>query len=154
MRVLMSRRYNHSGKEGEVSVGVCVASLFSSWLLIDQLPQWYYGISERRTHAGLYSYLDGIYIPARIRWFDSNIWNGKWGLVANNWKRQFVLIVGINLPVMNACSFPVWSYLRAHNMVRSITGIGQGKGPFLSIHDGFQGLGSWWDSAHMALWTD
>ncbi|KAF8514621.1 glycoside hydrolase superfamily [Gautieria morchelliformis] len=34
-------------------------------------------------------------------------------------------------------------YLQAYDIVRSITGVGQGKGPFLSIHDGFQGLESW-----------
>jgi hypothetical protein len=38
----------------------------------------------------------------------------------------------------------IFSYLRAYGIVRSITGVGQGKGPFLSIHDGFQGLESWW----------
>ncbi|OBZ65976.1 putative glucan 1,3-beta-glucosidase D [Grifola frondosa] len=34
-------------------------------------------------------------------------------------------------------------YLRAHDMIRSITGIGAGNGPFISIHDGFQGMSSW-----------
>jgi glucan 1,3-beta-glucosidase len=35
----------------------------------------------------------------------------------------------------------VRSYLEAHNMIRSITGIG--KGPYISIHDGFQGTAPW-----------
>ena len=28
-------------------------------------------------------------------------------------------------------------------MIRSITGLGAGKGPFISIHDGFQGEAQW-----------
>lgn len=32
-------------------------------------------------------------------------------------------------------------YLQVHNMARAITGVGAGKGPYISIHDGFQGLG-------------
>jgi glucan 1,3-beta-glucosidase len=35
------------------------------------------------------------------------------------------------------------SYLEAHNMIRGITGIGEGNGAFISIHDGFAGLPSW-----------
>jgi len=34
-------------------------------------------------------------------------------------------------------------YLEAHNIIRGITGIGEGKGPFIAIHDGFMGLDSW-----------
>ncbi|KAJ6528562.1 glycoside hydrolase superfamily [Mycena capillaripes] len=34
-------------------------------------------------------------------------------------------------------------YLEAHNMIRSITGTGAGNGPFISIHDGFDGVPSW-----------
>lgn len=30
-------------------------------------------------------------------------------------------------------------------MIRGITGVGEGKGPFISIHDGFQSLSSWAD---------
>jgi hypothetical protein len=33
------------------------------------------------------------------------------------------------------------SYLEAHNMIRGITGIG--KGPYISIHDGFNTVASW-----------
>lgn len=28
-------------------------------------------------------------------------------------------------------------------MIRSITGVGEGHGPFMAIHDGFRGLSSW-----------
>lgn len=35
------------------------------------------------------------------------------------------------------------SYLQAHDMIRGITGIGEGHGPYISIHDGFMGTGSW-----------
>ncbi|KAJ6565741.1 glycoside hydrolase superfamily, partial [Mycena sp. CBHHK59/15] len=34
-------------------------------------------------------------------------------------------------------------YLEAHNMICGITGLGAGDGPFISIHDGFQGVSSW-----------
>ncbi|KAJ7605280.1 glycoside hydrolase superfamily [Mycena polygramma] len=34
-------------------------------------------------------------------------------------------------------------YLEAHNMIRGITGLGEGHGPFISIHDGFDGTASW-----------
>ncbi|KAJ7619913.1 hypothetical protein DFH06DRAFT_937488, partial [Mycena polygramma] len=30
-----------------------------------------------------------------------------------------------------------------HNMTRGITGLGEGNGPFISIHDGFDGTASW-----------
>ncbi|KAF9449262.1 glycoside hydrolase family 5 protein [Macrolepiota fuliginosa MF-IS2] len=36
-------------------------------------------------------------------------------------------------------------YLQAHDMMRNITGFGEGNGPFMSIHDGFQGIASWKD---------
>jgi glucan 1,3-beta-glucosidase len=36
-------------------------------------------------------------------------------------------------------------YLEAHDMIRSITGIGEGNGAYISIHDGFQGVSSWAD---------
>ncbi|TCD64393.1 hypothetical protein EIP91_004141 [Steccherinum ochraceum] len=34
-------------------------------------------------------------------------------------------------------------YLHAYNMIRSITGTGEGHGPYMVIHDGFIGLNSW-----------
>ncbi|KAI0079826.1 glycoside hydrolase [Panus rudis PR-1116 ss-1] len=34
-------------------------------------------------------------------------------------------------------------YLHAHNMIRSITGVGEGKGPYIAIHDGFIGVSKW-----------
>ncbi|KAF9258346.1 glycoside hydrolase [Marasmius fiardii PR-910] len=34
-------------------------------------------------------------------------------------------------------------YFEAHNMIRSITGFGEGKGPYISIHDGFADVNSW-----------
>ena len=35
------------------------------------------------------------------------------------------------------------SYVQAHNLIRSITGIG--KGPIMTIHDGFRALSTWAD---------
>lgn len=37
------------------------------------------------------------------------------------------------------------SYLQVHDTIRSITGKGKGKGPFISIHDSFRGLAPWKD---------
>jgi glucan 1,3-beta-glucosidase len=34
------------------------------------------------------------------------------------------------------------SYLEAHTMIRNITGFGEGNGPFIAIHDGFD-IGGW-----------
>ncbi|KAJ7590552.1 glycoside hydrolase family 5 protein [Mycena floridula] len=34
-------------------------------------------------------------------------------------------------------------YLEAHNMIRNITGVGAGNGPYISVHDGFDGEGPW-----------
>ncbi|KAJ7466517.1 glycoside hydrolase family 5 protein [Mycena latifolia] len=34
-------------------------------------------------------------------------------------------------------------YLQAHDMIRGITGLGAGHGPFMSIHDGFDGVAAW-----------
>lgn len=34
-------------------------------------------------------------------------------------------------------------YLEAYNMIREITGTGEGNGPWISLHDGFQGLPTW-----------
>ncbi|KDR69274.1 hypothetical protein GALMADRAFT_77525 [Galerina marginata CBS 339.88] len=34
-------------------------------------------------------------------------------------------------------------YLQAHDMIRNITGLGAGNGPFIAIHDGFQPLSVW-----------
>ncbi|CAE6430525.1 unnamed protein product [Rhizoctonia solani] len=36
-------------------------------------------------------------------------------------------------------------YLEAHNMVRNITGIGEGNGPWISVYDGFGSLAHWAD---------
>lgn len=37
------------------------------------------------------------------------------------------------------------SYLQVHDMMRNISGVGEGNGPWMSIHDGFQGVSSWSD---------
>ncbi|KAJ7490343.1 glycoside hydrolase family 5 protein [Mycena galericulata] len=36
-------------------------------------------------------------------------------------------------------------YLEAHTVIRGITGYGEGNGPYIAIHDGFQSLASWAD---------
>ncbi|KAI0319281.1 glycoside hydrolase superfamily [Amylostereum chailletii] len=34
-------------------------------------------------------------------------------------------------------------YLQAHDMIRNITGYGEGNGPFITVHDGFLGTANW-----------
>ncbi|KAF8132038.1 glycoside hydrolase family 5 protein [Boletus edulis] len=34
-------------------------------------------------------------------------------------------------------------YLAVHDMIRDITGVGEGHGAYIAIHDGFQGVASW-----------
>ncbi|KAH9175029.1 glycoside hydrolase family 5 protein [Lactarius sanguifluus] len=36
-------------------------------------------------------------------------------------------------------------YLQAHDMMRNITGYGEGNGPYIAIHDGFEGVAQWAD---------
>lgn len=36
-----------------------------------------------------------------------------------------------------------YSYLQTHTMIRDITGLGEGNGPYIAIHDGFIGLPQW-----------
>jgi glucan 1,3-beta-glucosidase len=36
-----------------------------------------------------------------------------------------------------------FSYLAVYDMIREITGIGEGHGPYIVIHDGFLGVASW-----------
>lgn len=52
----------------------------------------------------------------------------------------------LNEPNGNAISkSPIGSfYIQAHNIIREITGIGAGKGPMLSMHDGFLGVTQWY----------
>lgn len=35
------------------------------------------------------------------------------------------------------------SYYQAYTMIRNITGVGEGNGPFIAFHDGFAGLSRW-----------
>jgi hypothetical protein len=44
-----------------------------------------------------------------------------------------------------ANSQSVGSYLLAHDMIRNITGYGEGHGPYIAIHDGFEGTAAWTD---------
>ncbi|KAG9044880.1 hypothetical protein FS837_007377 [Tulasnella sp. UAMH 9824] len=36
-------------------------------------------------------------------------------------------------------------YVHMHDVLRNVTGLGEGNGPYLSIHDGFQNLANWAD---------
>lgn len=39
-------------------------------------------------------------------------------------------------------TFP-YSYLKAYQMVRDITGTGDGNGPMIAVHDGFTDVANW-----------
>ncbi|KAI5120169.1 hypothetical protein M0805_008436 [Coniferiporia weirii] len=51
----------------------------------------------------------------------------------------------INEPLLSTIGKDQMShfYLQSYELIREITGIGEGKGPYISIHDGFQSLSSW-----------
>ncbi|KAJ7017163.1 glycoside hydrolase family 5 protein [Mycena alexandri] len=51
----------------------------------------------------------------------------------------------VNEALLSAIGRPQLSafYYEVHNTIRSITGFGEGKGPYISMHDGFDGLQSW-----------
>jgi glucan 1,3-beta-glucosidase len=36
-------------------------------------------------------------------------------------------------------------YYEAYRVIREVTGIGEGNGPMLGIHDGFLGVANWYD---------
>ncbi|KAI0371071.1 glycoside hydrolase [Pilatotrama ljubarskyi] len=60
--------------------------------------------------------------------------------------KDVVQIFGIlNEPFMGTIGRPPIEsfYLRAYEMVRSITGTGEGNGPMISFHDGFDSLTNW-----------
>lgn len=44
---------------------------------------------------------------------------------------------------MSISDIRILSYLEAYNIVRSAGGVGEGKGPFISLHDGFESRSSW-----------
>lgn len=58
----------------------------------------------------------------------------------------------INEPLGSAITMPIVRsfYLEAYSMIRSITGIGAGNGPMLSVHDAFLGIDHWQDFARGA----
>ncbi|KAF8602790.1 glycoside hydrolase [Ceratobasidium sp. AG-I] len=62
--------------------------------------------------------------------------------------RDVVPMFGIvNEAVVNTIGMDVIGsfYVEAHSMIRNITGYGEGNGPWISIHDGFQALTAWAD---------
>ena len=48
-------------------------------------------------------------------------------------------------PYFGDLIFEIKSYFQAYTEVRNITGIGEGNGPYISIHDGFIGQAAWFD---------
>lgn len=60
--------------------------------------------------------------------------------------RDLIPIFGIiNEPLVGAIGMDQMTsfYLDVHNMMRGITGYGEGNGPYISIHDGFLGSQNW-----------
>ena len=44
---------------------------------------------------------------------------------------------------MKCADLLIASYLEAYNVVRGVTGIGEGKGPYVSVHDAFYSQDEW-----------
>ncbi|KAG8896576.1 hypothetical protein FRB99_008828 [Tulasnella sp. 403] len=62
--------------------------------------------------------------------------------------KNVVAMFGIvNEPVVSSIGKDTLTsfYLQAHDIIRSVTGLGTGNGPVISIHDGFAGLDQWAD---------
>ncbi|KAF9476407.1 glycoside hydrolase family 5 protein [Pholiota conissans] len=60
--------------------------------------------------------------------------------------RNLIPILGVvNEPLLSSIGTDQLTsfYLQAHDMIRNITGLGEGHGPYIAIHDGFQPLSSW-----------
>ncbi|KAH9916675.1 glycoside hydrolase superfamily, partial [Fomitopsis serialis] len=51
----------------------------------------------------------------------------------------------VNEALLQTITLPVLTtfYLNAHWMIRNITGVGEGSGPYIAIHDGFMGTAYW-----------
>ncbi|KAJ3565745.1 hypothetical protein NP233_g7440 [Leucocoprinus birnbaumii] len=63
------------------------------------------------------------------------------------WKDVVVMFGIVNEALISTIGRDTLSsfYLEAHDMIRNITGVGEGNGPWISIHDGFQGISAWSD---------
>jgi aryl-phospho-beta-D-glucosidase BglC (GH1 family) len=61
------------------------------------------------------------------------------------WQPVVQMFGVVNEPIPGVIGQDILShfYLQTHNMMRSITGVGAGNGPFMSMHDGFIGLDRW-----------
>ncbi|KAF8633475.1 hypothetical protein AX15_001435 [Amanita polypyramis BW_CC] len=60
--------------------------------------------------------------------------------------RNLIPVFGIlNEPLVNIIGMDQITsfYLKAHDMIRNITGFGEGNGPYIAIHDGFEGTQAW-----------
>lgn len=53
----------------------------------------------------------------------------------------------VRLVVANAM---LGSYIEAHDMIRNITGYGEGKGAYISIFEGFIGVNKWYQFGQSA----
>jgi aryl-phospho-beta-D-glucosidase BglC (GH1 family) len=63
------------------------------------------------------------------------------------WQPVVQIFGVINEPLVNIVGMDQMTnfYLETHDMIRNITGIGSGHGPYISIDDGFTGLSPWAD---------
>ncbi|PFH50437.1 glycoside hydrolase family 5 protein [Amanita thiersii Skay4041] len=62
--------------------------------------------------------------------------------------QQFIPVFGVvNEPFLKVIGRSQLSsfYLEVHDIMRNITGYGEGNNPFISIHDGFEGTTTWTD---------
>ncbi|KAJ7624672.1 glycoside hydrolase superfamily [Roridomyces roridus] len=61
------------------------------------------------------------------------------------WKNLIPVFGIVNEALLHTIGRPQLTsfYLEAHDMIRGITGYGEGNGPYISIHDGFDGVPNW-----------
>ncbi|KAJ7624681.1 glycoside hydrolase superfamily [Roridomyces roridus] len=61
------------------------------------------------------------------------------------WKNLIPVFGIVNEALLHTIGRPQLTsfYLEAHDMIRGITGYGEGNGPYILIHDGFDGVPNW-----------
>lgn len=119
--------YNHSGKVGQINFMNGIMGYANAQRTLDYIRT----ITEFVTQA---EYLDLVPMFSIV----------NEALLNTIGKEQMTSLYVLSCPPVppSLIGFSI-SYLQAHDMIRSITGVGEGNGPFITIHDGFQSLGSW-----------
>lgn len=125
--------YNHSGKEGQINFLLGVMGLANAQRGLDYMRVIVEFISQPE-YANLVP-MFGVMNEAVVASIGMDV----------------IGSLSVLSCVLSHCSnavtlmLPLRSYLHMHDTLRNITGYGNGHGPYLSIHDGFQSLSTWAD---------